>query len=54
MNKGRNVNIKAGLERRIPGTISFADPNQIHKKAVRGLLRKRAKQYDSDNSDEEN
>ena len=34
------------------GTVAFADPKEIYKKNVRGMLRKRAKNYDSDNSDD--
>ena len=34
-------------------TVSFVDTRELHKKTVRGLLRKRAKKYDSDNSDDE-
>ena len=30
------------------GTVAFADAKEIQKKQVRGLLKKRAKQYDSD------
>ena len=35
------------------GTVAFADAKEIHKKEVRGLLRKRAKQYDSDSEGDE-
>jgi len=35
------------------GTVSFADAAEIKKKTVRGLLRKRAKQYDSDSDTEQ-
>jgi len=31
-----------------PGVVDFENINAIKKKSVRGLLRKRAKQYDSD------
>ena len=37
----------------VEGTVTFADPKEIMKKEVRGLLKKRAKKYDSDNSDED-
>jgi hypothetical protein len=34
------------------GTVEFASDHEIKKKHVRGLLRKRAKQYDSDSDNE--
>jgi hypothetical protein len=34
------------------GTVTFVDPQEIQRKAVRGLLRKRAKKYDSDSDDD--
>ena len=33
--------------------MSFVDSREVFKKNVRGLLRKRAKKYDSDNSDDD-
>lgn len=36
----------------IPGVYDFENVNAIKKKAVRGLLRKRAKKYDSESSSE--
>lgn len=34
------------------GTVEFSNFNLLKKKTVRGLLRKRAKKYDSDEDDE--
>jgi hypothetical protein len=34
------------------GTVEFLNINMLKKKTVRGLLRKRAKQYDSDEGDD--
>jgi len=33
------------------GVVDFEDVNKINKKSVRGLLRKRAKKYDSDDNE---